>query len=47
MKVWVVFLVAAFLLGVRAAKRGREVSPFTLLGLCLFVAAGLYTYGLV
>jgi hypothetical protein len=47
MKVWVVFLLAAFFLGMRSARRGRELSGWTLAGLCAMVAVGLFSYGLV
>jgi hypothetical protein len=47
MKVWVVFLLATFFLGARAARRQRELSVLTLLGLGFVVAVGLYTYSLV
>jgi hypothetical protein len=43
-KVFVVFLLASFVLGGRALGRDRPDRPWLILGACLMVSALLYTY---
>ena len=43
-KVFVVFLLASFILGGRALGRERPDRPWLIIGACLLVSAALFTY---
>jgi hypothetical protein len=46
MKVWIAFLVIAFVMGLRTQKNGRE-SFLALVAICVVVSLLFYTYHLV
>ena len=44
MKVWIFFLVGSFVVGGVSLRRDRAERPLLVLGVCLLVAAALYSH---